>query len=146
MLYDGVCGLCNRLIQFLLKRDKNDALRFASLQSDFAAAILKRQGADPHNLDTVYVVVDHELPSERLLARSDAILSLGQALGGIWSASVVGKVIPRKLRDALYDVVAKNRYKVFGKHDSCMMPEGRYRRKFLDALAPADVGREKIEI
>jgi predicted DCC family thiol-disulfide oxidoreductase YuxK len=146
VLYDGVCGLCNRLVQFLLKHDKNDALRFASLQSDVAVAILKRNGANPHNLDTVYVVVDYGLPSERLLARSDAILSLGQTLGGIWSAAAIGKVIPRILRDALYDLVAKNRYKVFGKHDSCMMPEGRYRRKFLDALAPADVGREKTEI
>jgi len=144
VLYDGVCGLCNRLVQFLLKRDRRDRLRFASLQSDFASTILTRHGANPHDLDTVYVVINYEEPGERLLARSDAILSLGQALGGIWSLAVVGKVLPRFLRDWLYKLVAVNRYRVFGKYDSCMMPEGRYRRKFLDMGPSAE--RERIEI
>ncbi|MCU1263907.1 MAG: thiol-disulfide oxidoreductase [Acidobacteria bacterium] len=144
VLYDGVCGLCNRLVQFLLKRDKRDRLRFASLQSDFTAGILKRHGANPHDLDTVYVVVNYDEPDERLLARSDAILSLGRSLGGIWSLAIVGKVLPRFLRDAIYKVVARNRYSVFGKFDSCMMPEGRYRRKFLDMGTSAE--RERVEI
>jgi predicted DCC family thiol-disulfide oxidoreductase YuxK len=145
VLYDGVCGLCNRLVQFLLKRDRRDRLRFASLQSDFAAGILTRHGANPHDLDTVYVVVNYEEAGERLLARSDAILSLGRSLGGIWSLAVVGKVLPRFLRDWLYKLVAVNRYRVFGKFDSCMMPEGRYRRKFLD-MGGQSSEREQIEI
>ena len=145
VLYDGVCGLCNRLVQFLLQRDRRDRLRFASLQSDFAAAILTRNGANPHDLDTVYVVVNHEEPGEKLLARSDAILSLGTSLGGIWSLAVVGKALPRPLRDLLYKIVARNRYRVFGKYDTCMMPEGRYRRKFLD-MGGQSADREKIEI
>lgn len=143
VLYDGVCGLCNRLVQFLLKRDRRDRLRFASLQSDFTASILKRHGANPHDLDTVYVVINHEEPGERLLARSDAILSLGRQLGGIWSLAVLGKVLPRFLRDGLYNLVARNRYSVFGKYDSCMMPEGRHRRKFLDTVSSE---RESMEI
>jgi len=137
VLYDGVCGLCNRLIQFLLKRDRHDRLRFASLQSEFAAAILKRHGKDPEDLDTVYVVKDYETANERLLARSGAILSLGPQLGGIWSLAVVGKVLPRFLRDWVYNLVASNRYRVFGKFESCMMPDPRHRRKFLDVPAPA---------
>jgi predicted DCC family thiol-disulfide oxidoreductase YuxK len=145
VLYDGVCGLCNRLVQFLLQRDRRDRLRFASLQSDFAAAVLIRHGANPHDLDTVYVVVNHEEPGEKLLARSDAILSLGTALGGIWSLAIVGKVLPRPLRDWLYKLVARNRYRVFGKYDSCMMPEGRYRRKFLD-MGMQSPARDQIEI
>ena len=145
VLYDGVCGLCNRLVQFLLKRDRRDRLRFASLQSDFAARILRRHGADAHDLDTVYVVVDHEQPGERLLSRSDAILSLGRQLGGIWSLAVLGKVLPRSLRDWLYKFVGRNRYRVFGKYDSCMLPEGRYRRKFLDT-GPTSSEREQLEI
>ena len=143
VLYDGVCGLCNRLVQFLLKHDRRDHLRFASLQSDFAGAILKRHGADPHDLDTVCVVIDHEQPSERLLMRSDAILSLGQQLGGIWSIAILGRVLPRALRDGLYNLVARNRYRVFGKYDSWMMPEGRYRRKFLDV---PNLEKEQLEI
>ncbi len=145
VLYDGVCGLCNRLVQFLLKHDRHDRLLFASLQSDVAAAILIRHGADPHELDTVYVVMNYEEPDERLLARSDAILSLGKALGGIWSLAAVGKVLPRPIRDWLYNIVAQNRYRVFGKFDSCMMPEGRYRRKFLD-MGTSRTEREQVKI
>ena len=136
VLYDGVCGLCNRLVQFLLKRDGQDRLRFASLQSDFAATILERHGADPHDLDTVYVVKDFEQPNEKLLARSNAILHVFSELGGIWRLSGAGKVLPRWLRDRLYDLVAKNRYRVFGKYESCMLPEPEQRRKFLD-MAPS---------
>lgn len=143
VLYDGVCGLCNRLVQFLLKRDRRDHLRFASLQSDFAAGILRRHGANPHDLDTVYVVVNYNETGEGLLARSDAILSLGKPLGGIWKLAAAGKILPRGIRDRLYNLVARNRYRVFGKHDSCMIPEGRYRRKFLDGPV---LEREQIEI
>ena len=132
VLYDGVCGLCNRLTQFLLKRDHHDRLRFASLQSDFAAAILNRHGADPKDLDTVYVVKDYDAPNEKLLARSDAILHLGQQIGGVWSVAVLGEVLPQVFRDWLYQQVALRRYRVFGKSESCMMPESKYRAKFLD--------------
>ena len=136
VLYDGVCGLCNRLTQFLLKRDTHDRLRFASLQSEFAAAILKRHGKDTRDLDTVYVVRDYEQPNEVLLARSDAILCLGEQLGGIWSVARLGKAIPKSLRDWIYKLVARNRYRVFGKYESCMMPEPKYRQKFLDVPQP----------
>ncbi len=84
ILYDGVCGLCNRLNQFILRRDPDAIFRFASLQSPFAERILSRHGANPQDLDTVYVVVNldltnHDLakeaqPDERLLPRSDAII------------------------------------------------------------------------
>jgi predicted DCC family thiol-disulfide oxidoreductase YuxK len=132
VLYDGVCGLCNRLVQFLLKRDHHDRLRFASLQSEFAATLLKRLGADPHDLDTVYVVIDYGQPGERILARSDAILFLLSQLGGIWKLAGMGRVLPRVLRDAVYKVVAGNRYRIFGKYESCMLPEPQHRAKFLD--------------
>ena len=72
VLYDGVCGLCNRFVQFILLRDRNAIFRFASLQSALAARILARHGANPTDLDTVYVVINHELPDECLLPRSDA--------------------------------------------------------------------------
>jgi len=134
LLFDGVCGLCDRLTQFLLKRDRQDRLLFASLQSEFAAAILKRHGKDAHDLDTVYLVKNHEQPDEVLLARSDAIISVLRELGGIWSLAASGKILPRGLRDRLYNLVARNRYKVFGKHETCMLPEPKHRRKFVDDL------------
>src|SRR6266550_6041684 len=123
ILYDGVCGLCNRLVQFILKRDQRDYFRFASLQSEFASALLQKHGRDPRDLDTVYVVVDYAQPAERLLARSDAILFLLRQLGGIWKLASLANILPRTMRDAIYKLVARNRYRVFGRYDSCLLPE-----------------------
>ncbi|MFN2513646.1 MAG: thiol-disulfide oxidoreductase DCC family protein [Pyrinomonadaceae bacterium] len=136
VLYDGVCGLCNGLNQFLLKRDRNDHFRFASLQSDFSASLLNRYDLNALDLDTVYVVADYGQPDQRLLARSDAILHVMGRLGGVWGFLRIGRVLPKTLRDALYNLVARNRYRVFGKYDVCLMPEERYRRKFLDQVDP----------
>ena len=133
ILYDGVCGLCNRLVQFLLKHDKNGRLHFASLQSDFAAKVLQRHGIDPKDLDTMHVIENYEQSGERVLQRSDAILRAGRELGGVWTVlSAAGKVVPRALRNVVYRVVARNRYRVFGKYDTCMLPEPNQRSRFLD--------------
>lgn len=132
VLYDGVCGLCNRLNQFLLKRDTHDRFRFASLQSDLARTLLKRHGVDSHDLDTVNVVLDYDQPSERVLSRSDAIIYVLTRLGGIWKLASLGRVLPKFLRDSMYRMVARNRYRFFGKHESCMLPDPRHRHKFLE--------------
>ena len=133
ILYDGVCGLCNRLVQFVLKRDSRDRFRFASLQSPFADRILQRFGANPQDLDTVYVVVNYGQPDERLAARSDAVILILRELGGFWNAlSWLLRALPRWLRDWKYNVVARYRYRVFGKYDSCPLPQEKDKRKFLD--------------
>jgi len=132
VLYDGVCGLCNRLNQFLLKRDRYDRLRFASLQSNFATSLLEQHGVSAVDLDTVYVVLDYGQPAERLLVRSDAILHVVDQLGGLWRVSRLGSFLPKALRDSLYNLVARNRYRAFGKHETCLLPEPRYQSKFLD--------------
>lgn len=134
VLYDGVCGLCNRLVQFLLKHDKNDQLRYAALQSEFAVKVLSRHGLDPKDLDTVHVILNYEEPDELVLARSDAIIEVVKRLGGIWKLVSIGKVMPKPIRDSLYKIVATNRYRVFGKFDTCMLPEPRHRAKFLDTV------------
>jgi predicted DCC family thiol-disulfide oxidoreductase YuxK len=133
LLYDGVCGLCNRLVQFVLKRDARDHFRFASLQSDFAVRILQRHGLDPHDLDTFYMVTDYGQPDERLTARSDAAIAVLRQLGGFWGAlALVLRVLPRWLRDWGYGLVARTRYRIFGKYDTCPLPEQKQRHKFLD--------------
>ena len=133
ILYDGVCGLCNQLVQFLLKRDREGRLRFASLQSDFAATVLQRHGIDPKDLDTLHVVENYNRSNERVLQRSNAILRAGRELGGLWSASSsIAGIIPRPLRDLVYRFVAGNRYRVFGKYDTCMLPDPKQRSRFLD--------------
>jgi len=133
VLYDGVCGLCNRSVQFLLKHDKAGRFRFASLQSDFAEKVLGRHGLDPKDLDTVHVVENYDQPDERVLQRSDAVLRAGRELGGLWGASAsIARVVPRALRDVVYRFVATNRYRMFGKYDACMLPDPSQRSRFLD--------------
>ena len=133
LFYDGVCGLCNTLVQFLLRHDKHGRLRFASLQSDFAEKVLRRHGFDSKDLDTLHVVENYEQPNERLLQRSDAVLRAARELGGHWSVlAAVAKIVPRPLRDIAYRFVAQNRYRVFGKYETCMLPDPNQRSRFLD--------------
>ena len=133
ILYDGVCGLCNRLVQFLLRHDKRKHLRFASLQSDFAGAVLRRHGLDPKDLDTFHFVENYDQQNERVFDRSDAVLKAGRALGGVWAMlASVASIFPRALLDQLYRLVARNRYRVFGKFESCMLPDPSQRNRFLD--------------
>lgn len=120
------------MTQFLLKRDKHDRFRFASLQSEFATTVLKRHGVDASDLDTVCVVLNYSEPNEQVLKRSDAILHLGHELGGIWRIGAWARILPRSLRDLLYKLVARYRYRVFGKYETCMLPEPQHRKKFLD--------------
>jgi len=95
--------------------------------------VLGRHGLDPKDLDTVHVVENYDQPGERVLQRSDAILRAGRELGGFWSASSsVARIVPRPLRDLVYRFVATNRYRVFGKYDTCMLPDPNQRSKFLD--------------
>jgi predicted DCC family thiol-disulfide oxidoreductase YuxK len=130
ILYDGVCGLCNRLVRFVLKRDTHAHFRFASLQSVYAARILHLHDLDPQDLDTVYVVQES---GERPAARSDAVISILRELGGFWTAIAVAlRILPKPLRDWGYGVVARRRYRIFGKYESCPLPEERYRDRFLD--------------
>ena len=139
ILYDGVCGLCNRLSQFVLRRDRESIFRFASLQSPLAARILARHGANPEDLDTVFVVLNHDLtkdaqPDEGLLPRSEAVIFVLKRLGGIWKVlGLFVQLLPRFLRDWAYRVVACNRYRVFGRFETCMLPSARDRSRFIDS-------------
>jgi predicted DCC family thiol-disulfide oxidoreductase YuxK len=138
LLYDGVCGLCNRSVQFILRHDSTAIFRFASLQSALANGILVRRGADPADLDTVYVVLDHVpnaegQPNESLLSRSDAVVFVLKQLGGLWRAiGLTLQIVPRPLRDWLYRRVANNRYRIFGRHETCPVPTEAMRARFLD--------------
>lgn len=133
LLYDGVCGLCNRLVQYVLKNDRKDEFRFASLQSEAAGRVLRRHDRYPASLDTVYIVVGFEESGERLLSRSEAVSYVLRQLGG--ANRVVGRffrLLPLSVRDFLYDLVARYRYRIFGKHETCPVPDPQTRSKFVD--------------
>ncbi len=133
ILYDGVCGLCNRLVRFILKRDPIDHFRFASLQSTFAAEILQRHGLSPGELRSVLVVVNFAQPGESLLGRSQAASYVLPRLGVFWrGVAVLARVLPSGASDWLYQAIAKNRYRVFGKYETCPLPSPADRGKFLD--------------
>jgi predicted DCC family thiol-disulfide oxidoreductase YuxK len=130
VLYDGVCGLCNRLVSFLLRHDGRDQFRFAPLQSEFAQTLLHRYALNPNDFDTVVVLADFRQPKERALTRSQAALwSIGQ-LGGIWKFFAIAKVIPLPLREMLYRFIARHRYRVFGRYSECPLPRPEDRHKF----------------
>jgi predicted DCC family thiol-disulfide oxidoreductase YuxK len=133
ILYDGVCGLCNRFVQFVLKRDRKDQFRFAALQSNFGRNVLRRHDLNPDALDTVYLVLDHGQPSELLLSRNDASTAVLEELGGFPGVlAKLLKLLPRRFRDWRYDLVARNRYRLFGRHEFCPPPDPKDRPKFLD--------------
>jgi predicted DCC family thiol-disulfide oxidoreductase YuxK len=132
ILYDGICGLCNRFNRFVLERDPFGRFRFAALQSALAGEILVRHGRDPRELDTLYLVLAHGQPAERLLAKSDAVLWILTALGGAWRAAGVLRIVPRQMRDCGYGFVARARYRLFGRYDTCPLPDPGHRARFLD--------------
>ena len=142
LLYDGMCGLCNRMVRLVLKRDRDGIFRFASLQSPLAAGILAAHGVAPSSLDTFYLVLNHDPvkpaererpPRELLLVRSDAVLFVLKNLHGIWTVTAtVLRVIPRPIRDWVYRLLARHRYRIFGLYATCPMPEEDLRDRFLD--------------
>ena len=133
ILYDGVCGLCSRFVQFVLKRDRKDQFRFAALQSNFGRNVLQRHGLNPDALDTVYLVLDHGQPRERLLSRNDASTAVLEPLGGFPRLlTKLLRLLPGRFRDWCYRLVARNRYWFFGRYDSCPLPDPKDRSKFLD--------------
>ena len=140
LLYDGVCGLCNRTVQFVLKRDRSDVFRFAALQSALGRRILERHSINPADLDTFYVVVEFDASQPEgsdqnagLLARSDAVSFVLRELGGMWG--LVGglfMMLPRSVRDGMYNLVARSRYRMFGRYEKCPVPSEADRKRFLD--------------
>jgi predicted DCC family thiol-disulfide oxidoreductase YuxK len=132
VLYDGVCGLCNRLLQFLLRHDHRGVFSFAALQSKVGQSVVERSGGNPGELTSFYVVADYQTAASRVLTRSDAALFVAGALGWPWKVAHVMRFVPRGIRDRAYDVMARSRYRVFGRYDRCLVPRPEFRNRFFD--------------
>ncbi len=126
LLFDGVCHLCAGSVQWVLKRDRAGLFRFASLQSEVGQQLLKDLGI-PETMDTVVVVV-----GDRAYVRSDAALEVVRRLGFPWSLLAVFRVVPRSIRDVVYDWIAHHRYRWFGRSETCWMPRAEWRERFLE--------------
>lgn len=130
LLYDGVCGFCNKTVQMILDNDRRGAMRFAALQSDYGRSVVERH-PEIQGVDSV-VFVEKNGEGEHTFVRSTAALKVAAYLGGFWKVFLCAYVVPRPLRDYLYDLFARNRYRFFGKYDQCMLPPAETRSRFLD--------------
>ncbi len=127
VLFDGVCNLCAGSVQFIIKRDRKARFQFASLQSDFGQRLMDQVGIDKTALHSVVLVREGQH-----FRQSDAALEITRRLDFPWPMFYVFKVIPRFLRDVIYKWISQNRYKFFGKKDSCWIPTPALKERFLD--------------
>jgi predicted DCC family thiol-disulfide oxidoreductase YuxK len=126
ILFDGICNLCNASVQFVLKQDKNQQFLFASLQSDASAKLLLQDNNKNKSLNSI-VLIDND----KIYKKSTAVLRIARKLGGFWMLFYTFIIIPNFVRDGLYDLIARNRYKWFGKKDKCIMYIPEYKNRFI---------------
>ncbi len=126
VLFDGECNLCSGTVQFIIKRDPKGYFQFASLQSKTGMMLLKKYRL-PSSQNSVILLEDG-----MAFEKSAAVLKICSRLTGLWKLIVIFRIIPKPIRDFVYDVIAKNRYRWFGKKDSCMLPSAENRRRFLE--------------
>jgi predicted DCC family thiol-disulfide oxidoreductase YuxK len=126
LLFDGECNLCNGAVQFLIKKDRHELFKFASLQSPIGGSLVGKYNV-AKELDSFVYIKDG-----KAFTKSDAALHVSRDLGGIWKLAFLFICIPRSIRDKVYDFIAKNRYKWFGKKDVCMLPTPELKKRFLN--------------
>ena len=127
ILFDGVCNLCNGVVQYVIKKDKKDVFRFAFLQSELGHKLLSEREINTEKVDSIVLVE----PGVAYYIKSDAALQIFKSFGGLWPLVTVFEWIPKSMRDIVYDFIAKNRYRWFGKKDQCMIPTPELQSKFL---------------
>jgi predicted DCC family thiol-disulfide oxidoreductase YuxK len=127
LVFDGVCVLCSGSAKFILKRDSARRFRFATAQSLLGQALFRHYGLDAQTFETNLVLFEG-----RAHGKLDTVILAGALLGGVWRALTLLRALPRPLGDWLYDRVAQNRYRLFGRTDTCMMPPPEWRERFID--------------
>ena len=125
ILFDGQCIFCDHSVQFILKRDVDEVFQFASLQSDIGQQLLKQYNVDS-SIDSIVVIY-----MNKLYTQSDAAIVIAQQFKGLWKLLTVVKFIPKWLRDKVYVVIAKNRYRLFGEMNTCRIPTEEQKRRFI---------------
>ena len=126
VLFDGVCNFSNSSVQFIIRNDKTNSLKFASLQSEIGQRLITTYNLSKE-LDSVIFIENNQA-----YIKSKAALKIANYFGGFWKIFQVFNIIPSFIRDFFYDIIANNRYKWFGKKDSCMLPSPEVRSRFLD--------------
>jgi predicted DCC family thiol-disulfide oxidoreductase YuxK len=127
ILFDGVCNFCSASVRFVIRHDRRAIFRFASLQSELGKEICRRRGIDPEDIQTFLVNVEG-----RILVRSDAAIAVASRFGGVWKIAALLRLVPRVARDSVYAMIARNRYRWFGRTALCMTPEPNIKDRFLE--------------
>ena len=127
IIFDGICNFCNGSVNFIIARDPEGKFNFAPMQGESAKVLMKQHGIDTPDLDTFLLIKDG-----KLYQRTDAALEIAKDLTGYWKYFQVFRFVPAPLRDVFYRIFARNRYKLFGKREVCMVPTPEIRQRFLD--------------
>ena len=127
ILFDGICNLCNSAVQFVIRNDKKKRFKFASLQSEAGKSLLLKGNLDPEKTDSFVLISENYY-----YTRSTAALKVLNLIGGRWSLLYSFILVPQSIRDFVYNLIAKNRYRWFGKKDNCMIPTASLKERFLD--------------
>lgn len=136
IVFDGVCVLCNGWVRFLLRHDRRERYRFAAMQGDSGRALLVANGLDPDD-PVSFLLVEYDLIENdsgvlpRISTDTDAMRRVLMGLGGMWRIAGLSVLLPHRLRDRLYRMVARNRYRWFGRHDACPVPDPTQAYRFL---------------
>lgn len=126
ILFDGVCNFCNRTVRVIIKHDKEDKFHFAQLQSAIAKELLLKQGLDQNELNSVILI-----EGDQVYTKSDAVIRIALQLSGWPTIFSYSKWVPKSIRNFFYDLIAKYRYRLFGKQDNCIIPDKKVQDKFL---------------
>ncbi len=126
LLFDGICNLCNSIVKFTIKRDTKGKFKFAALQSDEGKTLLKELGLTSNYFDSLVLII-----GDKYYLKSSAGLRVLRELGGIWKIVYVFIYLPIPFRDFIYDLIAKTRYRIFGKQNVCMVPTTDIKQRFL---------------
>ena len=128
IVFDGLCNLCDSAVQFVVKHDDRDIFRFVPIQSSLGQEIIKHIGIHDKNIDSVILYE----PGKAYFYKSDAALEIAKSLGGIFHFGTIFRIIPVGIRNMLYDFIARNRYRWYGKKEFCLLPTPALRAKFLE--------------
>ena len=129
LLYDGLCGYCDRMVRFILALDRGGSMRFAPLQGDFASGLLGRH-PELATVDSL-LLVERTAAGEQISTRSEAVIRIWRYVGGPWKAVTVLRLVPRPIRDWCYDLFARWRGRLFARYDACRVPDPEVRARFI---------------
>ncbi len=139
LLYDGDCGLCAASVQFVLRNERRHHLRFATLAGEIGRAVRDRHPGLEDVDSVVWVDPARGGAPERILVRADAALRVARYVGGTWRLAGVARIVPRALRDRIYDLVARHRHRLFPGAGRCLVPAPEHRARFLDDTETGDI-------